>query len=94
MYATIRSYSGSELVDALASRESDVRQVIETIGGFRAYYLVRTTDGNTVTISVFDDQDGAEESTRVAATWVAENLANLAVSPPQVTTGEVSFSFI
>ena len=93
MYATIRSYSGSELADALATRQSDIRQVLEEIDGFRAYYLIRTTDGNAVTVSVFDDQAGAEESTRAAAAWVGENLADLAISPPQVTTGEVTFSF-
>ena len=93
MYATIRSYSGSELADALATRQSDIRQVLEEIDGFRAYYLIRTTDGNAVTVSVFDDQAGAEESTRAAAAWLSENLADLSVSPPQVTTGEVAFSF-
>jgi hypothetical protein len=93
MYATIRSYSGTELADALATREDDIRQVLGAIAGFRAYYCVRTTDGNAVTISVFDDQAGAEESTRAAATWVGENLADLAISPPQVTTGEVTLSF-
>ena len=93
MYATIRSYSGNDLVDALAAREGDVREVVATIDGFRAYYLLRTTDGNAVTISVYDDQAGAEESTREAAAWVAENLADLGLSPPQVTTGEVAFSF-
>ncbi len=94
MYATIRSYSGgSGFTDALVEHESDVRQLINQIGGFRAYYLVRTSDGNAVTVSVFDDQAGAEESTRAAAAWVGENLADLAISPPQVTTGEVTLSF-
>ncbi len=93
MYATIRSYSGgSDFADALVDHESDVRQLITQIDGFRAYYLIRTSDGAT-TISVFDDQAGAEESTRAASAWVAENLADLSVSPPQVTTGEVAFSF-
>ena len=93
MYATIRSYSGgSDFADALIDHENDVRQVITQIGGFRAYYLLRTSDG-AATISVFDDQSGAEESTRAAAAWVADNLADLSVSPPQVTTGEVAVSF-
>jgi hypothetical protein len=93
MYATIRSYSGgSGLADALVDHESDVRQLITQIAGFRAYYLVRTSDGAT-TISVFDDRSGAEESTRAAAAWVAENLPDLNVSSPQVTTGEVALSF-
>ena len=93
MYATIRSYSGTALADALATRQDEIRQLLETIDGFRAYYVLRTTDGNTVSISVFDDPAGAEESTRVAAAWVGENLADLGLSPPQVTTGEVAFSF-
>jgi len=94
MYATIRSYSaGSAFVDELARREDDVRNVITTIDGFRAYYLVRTSDGEAVTISIFDDQSGAEESTRAAAAWVGENMPDLSVSPPQVTTGEVELSF-
>ncbi len=92
MYATLRYYTGHALADALATRESDVRQVIAGIDGFRAYYLVRTADDSTVTVSVFDDQAGAEESTRAAAAWVAENLADLNVSPPRVTGGEVVFS--
>ena len=38
MYATVRSYSGRPgLVDALVGRESDIRQVIGEIAGFRAY---------------------------------------------------------
>jgi hypothetical protein len=65
--------------------------VISQIDGFRAYYLVRTSDGAT-TISVFDDQSGAEESTRAAAAWVAENLGDLAVWPPQVTRGVVAIT--
>jgi hypothetical protein len=93
MHVTIRSYSGAALADVLATREDEIRQVIKAIDGFQASYVLRTTDGNTVSISVFDDQAGAEESTRVAAAWVAENLADLAVSPPRVTTGEVAFSF-
>ncbi len=30
---------------------------------------------------------------RAAAAWVGESLAELSISPPQVTTGEVAFSF-
>jgi hypothetical protein len=77
----------------LAARESEIRDVIAELDGFRAYYLLRTTDGNAVSISVFDDQSGAEESTRSAAAWIKENLADMSISPPQVTSGEVVLSF-
>jgi len=94
MYATIRSYSGSPgLTDALLDRESEVRQVISEIDGFRAYSLVRASEGEAVTISVFEDQLGGQESTRRAAAWLNENLPDLSVSPPQVMAGEVVLSF-
>ena len=43
----------------------------------------------TTSVSVFADQTGAEESNRAAAAWLAENLPDLGVAPPQVTAGEV-----
>ena len=74
MYATVRTYTGSrDFADALVENESEVRRLIEGIGGFHAYYLVRTPDG-AVSISVYDDQSGAEESNRAAAEWVRDNV--------------------
>jgi hypothetical protein len=93
MYAVIRAYPGnSDLADKLAEREGDVRQLLTGINGFKAYYLLKLTEG-TSTISVFDNQEGADESTRVAAAWLAENLPDLNVAPPYVTAGEVSIAF-
>ena len=92
MYATIRNYAaGGDLADALVENESEVRRLIEGISGFHAYYLVRTPDG-AVSISVYDDQSGAEESNRAAAEWVRDNLSHLSVSPPQISAGEVVIS--
>lgn len=92
MYATIRSYSGGGLADALVEHEDEVREAISAIDGFQAYYAVRTGDGTT-TISVFDDQTGAETSTTTAAAWISENLPDASFGTPQVTTGEVALSF-
>ena len=92
MYATIRnSVAGGDFADALVENESEVRRLIEGISGFHAYYLVRTPDG-AVSISVYDDQSGAEESNRAAAEWVRDNLSHLSVSPPQISAGEVVIS--
>src|SRR5262249_47278593 len=93
MYAVIRAYAGnSDLADRLAEREEEVRQLIAGINGFKAYYLLKLTEG-TSTVSVFEDQAGAEESSRVAAAWLAENLPDLNVAPPYITAGEVSIAF-
>lgn len=92
MYVTIRAYQGNtELADALSARESDLRNVIGEIDGFRAYYLLRLGEG-TATVSVFDDQAGADASTEAAAAWLAENLPDLQ-STPYVTAGEAVVSF-
>lgn len=92
MYATVRSYSGGpELADALVGNEADVKSLVSGIDGFRAYYLVRTADG-TVSISVYDDEAGANESNRVAADWIRKNLPELGGSAPQVSAGEVVIS--
>ena len=67
MYAVIRAYTGnSDLADRLVEHEEDIRQVIGAINGFKAYYLLKLAEG-TSTISVFDNQEGAEESSRAAA---------------------------
>ena len=93
MYAVIRAYNGNtELADRLAERENDLREVIGSIDGFKAYYLLALTEG-TSSISVFEDQAGAEESSRAAAAWLAENLPDVNVAAPYVTAGEVVVAF-
>ena len=93
MHAVIRAYTGnSELADALVERADEVRQVISGIAGFKAYYVLKLAEG-TSTISVFENEQGAEESSRAAAAWLTENLADLDVQAPYVTAGEVVLSF-
>lgn len=93
MYAVIRAYAGnSDLADTLAEHEGDIRQLIGSINGFKAYYLLKLAEG-TSTISVFEDREGAEESSRAAAVWLAENLPDLNVAAPYVTAGEVLIAF-
>ena len=93
MYAVIRAYTGdSDLADTLVEHEEDIRQVLKGIDGFKAYYLLKLAEG-TSTVSVFEDREGAEESSRAAAAWLAENLPDLNVAPPYVTAGEVLATF-
>jgi len=93
VHATVRIYSGAnELADALVERRDEVKQLIGEIDGFKAYYLVRASDGAT-SISVYDTEAGAQESNRVAAAWVAENLPDLKIAAPQISAGEVAINF-
>ena len=89
MYATVRNYAGMEgMADALVEHEDEVKGLITAIDGFRAYYLIKTSDG-AISISVYDDASGAEESTRQARDWTRENLPDVATGSPQVSAGEV-----
>lgn len=73
--------------------ESEVKRLIEEIDGFKAYYLTRTIEGDAMSISVFEDKSGGDESSRRAAEWVRENLSDLSVGAPQVSEGEVVITF-
>jgi hypothetical protein len=93
MYAVVRRYKGATaLFDELARREQDVRDVIQGVPGFTAYYLVRSGDGGA-TVTVCQDQSGTSESTRRAAEWIRQNVPGAAGNAPEVTEGEVLFNF-
>ena len=88
MYVTIRSYAGHELADALVANESAVKEVIGSVAGVKAYYVVRTEDG-TISVTVSDSQASAEETNRAAADWVRENLGGSPGGSVQISGGEV-----
>ena len=93
MHVTMRYYHGNaELADELATRADDIRPLITGVAGFRAYYLVRLDDA-TVSITVCADAAGTEESTKLAAQWVRDNMPDLAASPPMVSSGTVTVGF-
>jgi 4-diphosphocytidyl-2C-methyl-D-erythritol kinase len=92
MYATVRSYTGNELADALVQNESEVKRLISEIDGFKAYYLVRTGEG-AASVSVYDDESGAQQSNRAAAEWLRENLPDVSGAAPTISAGEVVISF-
>ncbi len=94
MHAVVRTYSGqgaSELFDLLGQREEDVQALISGVPGFVSYAAVRSDDGG-VTVTVCEDQAGADESSRRAAEWVKENLGATA-NPPAITQGDTVLHF-
>ncbi len=94
MHVTVRHYAGnSQLVDALAERQDEIKGIITPIEGFNSYYLVRTGEGDAMSVSVFESAAGGEQSVQTARDWIAENLSDLQVSPPQVLAGDAAFTF-
>ena len=94
MYVVIRSYpgqGGSDLMDLLEQREEDVKELISGVPGFVSYAAFRTDDGGR-TVTVCDDKDGTDESSKRAANWVGEN-ATSAVDPPEIAEGTTILQF-
>ena len=54
--------------------------------------MLKLAEG-TSTVSLFENEQGAEESNRAAAAWLKENLPDMNVEAPYVTAGEVVLGF-
>jgi len=66
--------------------------IISNVPGFVEYVGVQVGEDEGLTISFFETQEQAEESTRRAAEWVKDYLAPLAAGPHEiVAVGEVRF---
>ena len=90
LWATVRRYEGVTDSDEAAKR---VREgfvpLISEHKGFVAYYWVDQGDGVMFSTSIFEDQADEEDSNRLAADWVKENLAEVLPNPPGITAGHV-----
>ena len=93
MHVTMRRYDGIDN----ARRDELKRKVDETLTpklsklpGFNGYFLIDAGDGVMSSIGIFETSAQADESTRVASTWVREEkLDGILPNPPKVTDGEV-----
>ena len=91
MHASIRRYKvDSKSVGEVFQKANDgFVPTISTVPGFVGYYGLDAGNGELVTISLFKDQTGTQESERVAEEWVRKNVSHLLQTPPEITTGEV-----
>lgn len=81
MYVVIRSYSGetaSEIFDLAEERFDEMKKLISEVPGFVSYTAFRGHGGGTA-VTVCQDKEGTDESTKVAARWVLENITT---TPP------------
>jgi hypothetical protein len=93
MHAAVRRYEGIDQTrtDELTKRvgESLLPRLSE-MPGFNSYYLIEADKGVMSSVGFFDTSAQADESSRVAATWVREEKLETALpNPPKITGGEV-----
>lgn len=90
MYATVRRYEGvTDPAEAGRRVSEGWVPLISKMPGFVTYFWTDAGNGVMVSTSVFQDKAGIDESNRMAAEWVRENIAPLLPNPPQITAGEV-----
>ncbi len=90
MYASIRVYRNAGYVDELA-KLVDERFLpdISAAPGFRTHYAVDVGDGVVASARIFEGPADAEESNRMAADFMREDLASLLANPHDIASGEV-----
>ena len=93
MHATIRRYEGVDKsrTDELAKKvDESLAPKLSKLPGFAGYYLFEVGDGVMSSIGFFDTSAQADESSRVASTWLREESLETALpNPPKITGGEV-----
>jgi quinol monooxygenase YgiN len=91
MFAVIRHYhfdpkDGAEIDRRI--REEFV-PIVKSAKGFVRYYWLDTGDGEGASLSVYKDKAGADESVRLAADYVKENLSKLLTQKPEIIQGPI-----
>ncbi|HEY4941610.1 MAG TPA: hypothetical protein VII56_09280 [Rhizomicrobium sp.] len=91
MYAAIRHYhfepkNGPEIDRRI---RADFVPLLKKTRGFVRYYWLDTGKGEGASISVFRDQEGADESIAVAAEFSRTHMAGLVTQKPDVIEGPV-----
>ncbi|HEY7349814.1 MAG TPA: antibiotic biosynthesis monooxygenase [Ktedonobacterales bacterium] len=92
MYAAIRRgkvklEKADEVIQHI--RES-VLPLVRKTPGFLSLYAVRIGEDEIITVSIFETQAGADESSTVAAEWVRTHIAPLLAGPLDISSGEVA----
>jgi hypothetical protein len=96
MFVTIRRYSpkngavNKASLDLLRRQiQEDFLPVIQSIPGFKAYYVLNVANREVVTLSFCDTQEGMAESHRCASDYTLRNPLVYELGHPEVTESEV-----
>lgn len=90
MYLVVRNYKIQGDKKEISSKiDREFVPLISKIKGFVDYYCLYHGDNSLLSVSVFQDEKGANDSVSAAADWVAKNLAKYFPEKPQVFSGEV-----
>jgi len=93
MHATIRRYDGvdqNRTVELTGKVNETLVPKLRKLQGFKGYYLIEAGNGIMSSLGLFETLEQADESTKVAASWVRdEKLETAFPNPPKITSGKV-----
>ena len=93
MHATIRRYDGvdqNRTVELTGKVNETLVPKLSKLDGFKGYYLIEAGNGIMSSLGLFETPAQAEESTKVASSWVHdEKLETAFPNPPKITSGKV-----
>ena len=93
MHATIRRYDGvdqNRTVELTGKVNETLVPKLSKLDGFKGYYLIEAGNGIMSSLGLFETSAQAEESTKVASSWVRdERLETAFPNPPKITSGKV-----
>jgi hypothetical protein len=92
LYIVIRRYPlvpGADTAELTRRVQEGFVPILRQVPGFVEYYTY-AAGSDAIAVSIFTDAAAAEESTRRAASWVAQaNLGAFFAGPPEVLAGPV-----
>ena len=93
MHATIRRYESidqSRKDEVLKKVDENLLPALKDLPGFHGYTLIDAGNGVMTSVGFFDTAAQADESTRIAGSWLREQKLETALpNPPKITGGDV-----
>ena len=93
MFAAIRYYQADppSINEVVRRVREDFVPLIRDMRGFVSYFILVPSEReeDIVSVSVFEDQQSAEQSNMKAAEWVVQNLSELLLPTPEFASGQV-----
>ena len=91
MYASVRLTQATPgSVGKIGQRVTDdFVPLVSKIPGFVGYYVLNVGGDRLVTISIFEDSQGAQASIQASYEWVNENITEWLARPLDIMEGQV-----
>ena len=93
MHATIRRYESidqSRKSEVLKKVDENLLPLLKDLPGFNGYSLIDAGNGVMTSVGFFDTEAQADESTRIAGSWLRDQKLETALpNRPKITAGDV-----